>query len=556
MIHLDFTPDGQDERNDRASYMQLMGELAEVTASLSPDTPGEAVYRRFETEPDTLAIAVVGEDGRPVGLVERHAFSLRMASRYGRALYGLRPISLLMDAQPLVVEARTSVADFTGESLSTRRSDLLKGFIVVEDGLYAGVGSALALLQATNETSRRQAEAMTDLAFDLAQAEAEAQAANQAKSEFLANMSHEIRTPLNGLLGIAGVLARTALDERQGEMVRIMQSSAVALNALLSDILDLARVEAGRVELAIEPFRLADTVRETADLFRLAAQEKGLAFEAVIAPEAEVLVQGDAARLKQILVNLVSNAVKFTDRGHVRLSVAVEARDFVFEVEDTGVGFSMAQKDALFGRFHQADGSITRRFGGSGLGLAISHNLAELMGGSLDATGEPGRGATFRVRAPLPPAEAPAAAEEGESEAPNAPLALRVLLADDHAINRRVVELILGGAGAQMVSVADGAEAVAAFAAGAFDVVLMDMQMPVMDGLTAIREIRAMEAARRLPRTPIIGLTANVMPDQVQALKAAGADRHIAKPILPADLMRGVAEVAAEAEARTLQRAS
>jgi signal transduction histidine kinase/CheY-like chemotaxis protein len=542
MVHSYFARTSEEDSNDRVPYMKLMGELAEAFEPVSPATPGEALYRRFEAEPDTLAVAVVDEYGRPVGLVERHAFSLRMASRYGRALYAVRPIALVMDAEPLVVEATTSVADFTGESLSTRRSDLLKGFIVVEGGRYAGVGSALALLQATSETSRRQAQAMTELALDLGQAEAKAQAANQAKSEFLANMSHEIRTPLNGLLGIAGVLARTRLDERQDEMVRIMQSSAVALNALLSDILDIARVEAGRLELSAEPFRLADTVSEVADLFRLGAQEKGLVFETRIDPQADVTVLGDAARLKQILVNLVANAVKFTDRGHVRLALGAEGQGWVITVEDTGVGFSMEKKDALFGRFHQADGSITRRFGGSGLGLAISHNLAELMGGSLDATSIPGQGSTFRVRVNLPRSgnvAEPMPRDIAEAALEACPL--RVLVADDHAINRRVVELILANAGAELVSVEDGAQALEAFGAGVFDVVLMDMQMPVMDGLTAIREIRRIEAAQRLVRTPIVALTANVMPEHVTAAKAAGADRHVAKPILPADLLAAIA---------------
>jgi CheY-like chemotaxis protein len=351
------------------------------------------------------------------------------------------------------------------------------------------------------------------------------------------------------------VLARTGLDERQREMVRIIQSSAAALNGLLSDILDIARVEAGRLDLSIEPFPLDVAVREVADLFRLAAQEKGLVFETEIDPRAEAVVEGDAARLKQILINLVSNAVKFTDRGRVRLSVGVDAGACLFQVEDTGVGFSMAQKESLFGRFQQADGSITRRFGGSGLGLAISHNLADLMGGVLDASSTPGEGSTFVVRLPLQPVEAAQAqgilAPEAVAEPP---CGLRVLVADDHATNRRVVELILGHAGAELISVANGAEAVEAFRNHPFDVVLMDMQMPVMDGLTAIREIRLFEAAHRMARTPILGLTANVMPEHVLALQAAGADRHIPKPILPADLLAGVAVAVAMAQA-PLQRA-
>ncbi len=383
---------------------------------------------------------------------------------------------------------------------------------------------------------------------ELVEARARAEAANLAKSEFLANMSHEIRTPLNGVAGVAGALARTPLSDPQREMVSIIESSARTLETLLSDILDLARVEAGKFELRVEPFELVSSVRACAALFDAAAQARGLDLEVDIASEVTGCYLGDAARIRQILSNLLGNAVKFTTHGRVTLRVepAPAGGGLAFRVSDTGIGFDAETKNRLFSRFEQADGSITRRFGGSGLGLAISRALAQAMGGRLDAEAEPGRGAEFTFTLDLPRAAAAAdapAALEPEADAPV--LGLRVLLAEDHPTNRRVVELILGAAGVDLTCVENGAEAVKAFAADTFDMVLMDVQMPVMDGLTAVREIRAREAAGQLPRTPIFVLTANAMAEHVNASRAAGADGHISKPINPDQLLRVVAAGAA-----------
>jgi PAS domain S-box-containing protein len=378
----------------------------------------------------------------------------------------------------------------------------------------------------------------------MAEARDQAERANRAKSEFLANMSHEIRTPLNGVTGVAQVLSRTRLAPEQQEMVKIIEQSALTLERLLSDVLDLARVESGRIEIQNEPFHLGDAVRATAALSELRAQEKDVAFKLEIDPRAEGQFEGDSGRLKQILFNLLSNALKFTTEGHVALRVTAERELFRFEVEDTGVGFDPCVKEKLFTRFEQEDGSITRRFGGTGLGLAISRELAGLMGGRMDAESVPGEGATFILELPLAPVETPAAAEPMHAPAVDAAsCGLRVLLAEDHDINRKVVELMLDCIGCDLTSVEDGEEAVKAVMAHRYDIVLMDMQMPVMDGLTAIRLIRKQEQETGAPRTPIFTLSANAMQEHVEASMAAGADRHLTKPITAAALLGALADV-------------
>ena len=413
-------------------------------------------------------------------------------------------------------------------------------------------GDVVSLAHDISDTIRHEKE--------LKEARRRAEAANRAKSAFLANMSHEIRTPLNGVIGVAQVLAKTDLDDRQREMLELVRSSGVTLQQLLSDILDLARVESGRMELRQDTFDLAQTVREAGQLYASAAADKGLQFFVDIAPDAQVHVSGDVVRLKQVLTNLVSNAVKFTSRGFVSLTASTaEEQDgvpvFRFTVEDTGVGFDSTDKDRLFARFEQADGSITRRFGGSGLGLAISRQLAAMTGGELDCESEPGGGSAFILTLPLPLAEAPAASETAKAPAGVDDHPLRVLLADDHPTNRRVIELILSQADVELVIAEDGAQAVEAFRSDRFDVILMDMQMPVMDGLTATREIRLHEAAMDQPRTPLVMLTANALPEHVASAEAAGADRHMSKPVSAETLLETVAELAMGAGDRAVNAA-
>lgn len=396
---------------------------------------------------------------------------------------------------------------------------------------------------------------ITDLknaASALAEARDAAQAANTAKSQFLANMSHEIRTPLNGVIGLAQALAQTELCARQTEMLELIQSSGQTLQALLSDILDLARVESGRLELSEDVFDLGRAVREAAKLYESTARAKGLQFFVEITSEADRWIVGDVVRLKQVLTNLVSNAVKFTSEGFVSLTVATGPDraghpTLRFSVEDTGIGFDCETRERLFSRFEQADGAITRRFGGSGLGLAISRQLAEIMGGDLDCESETGGGSAFMLTVPFRPAEAPAAMPQPVLVDVAGRSAVRVLMADDHPVNRKVVEMILGQIDAILTSVEDGAQALAAARETEFDIILMDMQMPLMDGLAATREIRLHEAVMGVTRTPIVMLTANALPEHIAAAEAAGADRHMAKPFDAAELLNLVLTLPGEA---------
>ncbi|MDR3508942.1 MAG: ATP-binding protein [Caulobacteraceae bacterium] len=420
-----------------------------------------------------------------------------------------------------------------------------------EDG---GLERVIGVLQ--NITARKEAERA------IAKARDDAEAANQAKSEFLANMSHEIRTPLNGVLGIASALARTNLSREQRDMVGLIEASGQTLGNLLSDLLDLARIESGRMTLSHERFEMDAAVGPVAALFETTAVTKGLRFEVNLPQTARGAFAGDVGRIRQILSNLVSNAVKFTTEGRVRLGVEVQELETLcrcrFTVSDTGIGFDAATRDRLFSRFVQADASITRRFGGTGLGLSISRRLAEMMGGSLTAEGRPGVGAVFTLTRDLPRAAPETAAAPGEAPAwetdGGAPCSIRVLLAEDHPTNQKVVALILGAIGVELTSVENGQEAIEAFESQDFDVILMDMQMPVMDGLTAIRAIRAREAARRLPRTPIYALTANAMAEHHEASRAAGADAHLPNPITAKALIEAVRN-AGRAQEREAERA-
>jgi signal transduction histidine kinase/CheY-like chemotaxis protein len=383
---------------------------------------------------------------------------------------------------------------------------------------------------------------------ELNRARAEAETANLAKSTFLAMMSHELRTPMNGVLGMAHALQGSALDARQAAQVEMLLRSGDGLMALLNDILDISKIEAGKLELEETPFDLVDLGQRVHDLWREAADAKGVRLVYDPAPGLPSWVAGDPNRLRQILQNLVSNALKFTEAGEVRIALRVadgaapgQVR-LEAAVSDTGLGMTPEQQGRLFQAFQQAEAATARRFGGTGLGLAICRQLAELMGGDISATSRLGLGSVFRLSLPLRLSEAPEQATAPTMAAADIS-GCRVLVADDNAINQAVARAILEAVGAGVEVARDGAEALAMLRAQPFDVVLMDIHMPGMDGREALARIRAGAAGRA--DMPVIALTADAMPGYDGQLLTDGFDAAQPKPIQPAALILAIAEAVA-----------
>jgi signal transduction histidine kinase/ActR/RegA family two-component response regulator len=368
-----------------------------------------------------------------------------------------------------------------------------------------------------------------------------ANAANVLKTQFLANMSHEIRTPLNGVLAMAEVMSLGDLAEVQRERLGIIRQSGNLLLAVLNDVLDLSKIEAGKLSLVKEDFDLAPTLSSTAETFQVLAQGKGLDFHFRVSDEAQGWWRGDADRLRQIVGNLLSNAVKFTPQGSVEAIVEVNpvGETLRLLVRDTGVGIAPEKLPALFEKFTQADNSATRRFGGTGLGLAICRELTQMMGGSIDVESREGHGSTFTVELPLTRGQAAGAAEP-EAAQDTGDRNIRLLAAEDNPTNQQVLAAVMESLGIDIDIVADGRQAVDAWRVGGYDLVLMDIQMPVMDGIDAAREIRGVEIAEQRKRTPIVALTANALTHQVDEYLAAGMDGHVAKPIEIAKLYEAI----------------
>jgi signal transduction histidine kinase/ActR/RegA family two-component response regulator len=400
---------------------------------------------------------------------------------------------------------------------------------------FGAVARALATAQNEVEQTLSTLEERVLLRTrELEHAKEEAEAANVAKSAFLATMSHEIRTPLNGVLGMAQAMGGDQLSALQRERLDVIRKSGEALLAILNDILDLSKIESGKLDLEDVDFDLDAVMRGALSTFTQLANSKGLSLS-FVADGAKGVYRGDPTRLRQILYNLFSNALKFTESGGIKVVVANAPPGLALSVQDTGIGMPPEVTGKLFEKFVQADASTTRRFGGSGLGLAICRELAELMGGSIDVESQVGVGSKFTVRLAIPrvgdSADALAPTSDDQAAEVAGAVDLRVLAAEDNPVNQLVLKTLLHQAGINPVIVENGALAVEAWRQANFDIILMDVQMPEMDGPTAARLIRQAEADTGRARTPIIALTANVMPHQVALYREVGMDGHVAKPI-------------------------
>jgi PAS domain S-box-containing protein len=463
-------------------------------------------------------------------------------------LIGTRPVSQIHpDDADRVRETYQALAQGLDRAAVTNR-------IRHRDGRWVWVEAELRLMR--DEAGRpcgiqgalRDVSARKAIEAEAAKARRHAEEAAAAKGQFLATMSHELRTPLNGILGFADIiLDRSDLPSEVRRQVGLIQTASASLLTVVNDVLDFSKIEENKLELVPTNFSLRALIESVVSIVRDSAIKKHLALRILTDSSVPAYVVGDDARLRQVLLNLLNNAIKFTQTGHIILAVrhlgsGSSGEQLRFSVSDTGIGIPDDKRDHLFQRFSQVDGSISREFGGTGLGLAISKRLVEMMGGEIGVDSVFGEGSTFWLTLALPVAEAPSAPVPAHQAQQRRVQSARILLAEDVAMNQEIVRSVLEAGGHQVDVVADGAAAIMAVEAQDYDVVLMDIQMPCMDGVTATKHIRALPG--RASRVPIIAMTANVLPEQVESFRAAGMDGHVGKPFRREDLLAAVDRLA------------
>jgi signal transduction histidine kinase/CheY-like chemotaxis protein len=505
--------------------------LTERAEAVPPTASAADIFARFQREPDTLVIPVV-ENDRPVGLIERNAFLIKIAGPFGHALYANRAVSHVMDTEPAVVDAGVRIDAFCDILLKSGPGSLMRGFIVTRGGRYRGIGTAVSLLQAVNEQQRSQNAELEEQQRALTDSRTQALASARAKSQFLAIMSHELRTPMNGVLAVAELLRRQPLNDAAHAHVQTIVDSSETLLRILQDALDLSRAEAGELEMSPAPTPLRALMDDIEAMWAPRASQDHVRLMVGYEGDTELCADIDGVRIKQVFNNLIGNALKFARNGVVEASlkawsengeVRMEAR-----VRDDGPGVDADRVDAIFEPFVHGSGPD-----GAGLGLSICRQIVERLDGRIWAENNAGRGATFAfdVSAPL--------SEKIEDAASNvsalAELELQanphILIVDDNATNRVVAQALCEMFGCSSETAEDGVEALEAVQARPFDMVLMDIKMPRMDGVQATQAIRALTGPER--NIPIVALTANADPDDAKHYLSIGMAAVVEKPIKP-----------------------
>ncbi|MBG6829406.1 response regulator [Pseudomonas aeruginosa] len=483
-----------------------------------------------------------GEDylGRVVVGMSNDAFSQRQQEILLKAalLAAFALILTFLVARRLAQRLSAPISTMGQAVEAIQSGDYKTSLPILDDGEIGDLARHINnLASGLDRASREQEQAIGQLIS----AREEAEQANRAKSDFLAMMSHELRTPMNGVLGMLQLLETTEQTREQAEYTALATESTEHLLKVINDILDFSRIERGALELECIPFNLLELVQGSALVFQHSAQQRGLALELQIQAGLEnIEVCGDPTRIRQILVNLLGNALKFTEEGAIHLSLEWQALDhdvlwLTCAVHDSGIGISPERLEHMFDAFQQADSSISRRYGGTGLGLAIARTLAERMGGTLQAESKEGSGSTFTLEIPLPFQQSPAHRQQAAGAAAPVAAGQEILLVEDNPVNQTVIEAMLRSLGYRVTLVADGIQAVRSAERQRYDAILMDCRLPVLDGYSATREIRAQENGRQVP---IIALTANALQGDRENCLQAGMNDYLAKPFKRAELQR------------------
>ncbi|KAF0113809.1 MAG: PAS/PAC sensor hybrid histidine kinase [Hyphomonadaceae bacterium] len=518
---------------------------------------GAEASQIFTSDKGIRTIPVADLEGNIIGTLNRAIFLAKMSEKFGYDIYHKRPVTHLMQPVGLKIDVEETIEAAALVIVKAGNLTETPSIMVTKDDEYFGYASSIDIF-------RILAESMMEKSKDLEIAKSLADAAAIAKSDFVSTMSHEIRTPLNGVIGMAQALSRAELRPDHAKMVATISQSSKLLLRLVNDVLDMSKIEAGMLEISPTKTHLFEIFQSSVDLFGRQVSEKNLELLLDLENLSRDYFIIDELRLQQILLNLISNAVKFTKKGSVKIVAKTIQQcgvDFSLKIEvaDTGIGMKQSFMDDMFQPFTQADSTISRTHGGTGLGLSITKKLVSLIGGNISVASKLGEGTTFSITLPITKWQSNETTDAIENNEPDKSAGtsyqdsqaecLKILVVEDNATNRLVIKTLFDELDVHLVFAENGKIGLETFLQEDFDCVLMDLQMPVMDGLTALREIRKHEKTKLLKRTPIVALTSNALPIHYEESKAAGADAHATKPIDFSKLLDCLERVLAEVEA-------